>query len=44
MMTVDMDFGFVPGDPVCFESCHIVISKQGDGSVSEQVCNWKEIT
>ena len=48
-MTVDMDFGFVSGDPVCcLTSCHIVISKQGDGRASgsavELVCNRKETT
>ena len=34
-MTVYMDFEFVPGDPCALTSCHLVISKQGDGSASE---------
>ena len=33
-MTVDMDFGFVPSAPCALTSCHVVISKQGDASVS----------
>ena len=31
-MTVDIDFGFVLGDPCTLTSCYVVISKQGDGS------------
>ena len=32
-ITYDMDFWFVPSDPVC---CQLVISKQGDDSASWQ--------
>ena len=46
IMTVDKDFGFVPGDPVCFDKLYVVISKQGvavrRGTPVEQVCNRKE--
>ena len=31
-ITYDMDFQFVPSDPSALSSCHVVISKQGDGS------------
>ncbi len=34
IMTIDMDFGFLPGDPCALPSCHIVIRKQGVGSAS----------
>ena len=27
-ITYDMDFQFVPSDPVCLASCHTLISKQ----------------
>ena len=30
----DMDFWFVPSDPMCLTSCHVVINKQGDDSAS----------
>ena len=35
IMTVDMDFELIPSDPMCLTSCHVVLSKQGDGRVSE---------
>ena len=34
IMSVDMDLGFVPGEPCALTTCHVVISKQRDGSAS----------
>ena len=31
-----MNFRFVPSDPMCFDKLSLVVSKQGDGSVSGQ--------
>ena len=48
IMIVDMVLGSFLVPPCALTSCHIVISKQGDGSVSgrpvKQVCNRKETT
>ena len=45
-MTVNIDFGFVPGDPMCFDKLSLI--NRGIavhlGRPVEQVCNRKETT